>query len=148
MQVNAIYDKMNQATLKPEYAELRRLLEHDNFETRRGAQEFMANDPLYTPRYNVSLEMERELAFQRLKKLADRGFISVMDFERNPLNIFAAHEAAGMVDNSFSTKLTVQFNLFGGSIVKLGTDRHRYLLPKIDKLQAVGCFALTGQGCA
>jgi hypothetical protein len=26
---------------------------------------------------------------QRLKKLADKGFISVFDFEKNPLNIFA-----------------------------------------------------------
>ena len=32
----------------------------------------------------------------------------------NPLNIFAAHEIAGFADPSVATKMTVQFNLFGG----------------------------------
>ena len=32
----------------------------------------------------------------------------------NPLNIFAAHEIAGFCDPSMATKMTVQFNLFGG----------------------------------
>lgn len=33
----------------------------------------------------------------------------------NPLNIFAAHEIAGFCDPSMATKMTVQFNLFGGT---------------------------------
>ena len=48
-----------------------------------------------------------------------------------------------MIDGSFTTKMTVQFNLFGGTVIKLGTERHRHLLPKIDSLEAVGCFGLT-----
>ena len=32
----------------------------------------------------------------------------------NPLNIFAAHEVAAFCDGSMATKMTVQFNLFGG----------------------------------
>ena len=54
-------------------------------------KEFL-KDPLFIPRYNVSLRYERELALERLKKIADAGYISVFDFEENPLNIFAAHE--------------------------------------------------------
>ncbi len=43
--------------------------------------------------------------------------------------------------------MTVQFNLFGGTVLKLGTERHhKQLLPLIDNLQAVGCFALTELG--
>ncbi|CAJ0762013.1 15883_t:CDS:2, partial [Entrophospora sp. SA101] len=86
------------------------------------------------------------LALQRLKKLADQKFISVLDFEKNPLNIFAAHEIAGMVDGSMGTKMTVQWNLFGGSVIKLGTERHRHLLPGIDNLNDIGCFGLTELG--
>ena len=39
--------------------------------------------------------------------------------------------------------MTVQYNLFGGTVLKLGTQRHHDLLPGIDTLTNVGCFALT-----
>ncbi len=48
-----------------------------------------------------------------------------------------------MVDPSTTTKLTVQFNLFGGTLLKLGTDRHHHILEDIDRFNKVGCFALT-----
>ena len=41
----------------------------------------------------------------------------------------------------------VQFNLFGGSVLKLGTERHHgpkgEFIDAIDKLESVGCFGLT-----
>lgn len=65
----------------------------------------------------------------------------------NPLRIFAAHEVAAMCDASMATKMTVQFNLFGGTVLKLGTDvHHGPFLRKIDTLDAVGCFGLTELG--
>ncbi|KAL1915611.1 uncharacterized protein VTP21DRAFT_6735 [Calcarisporiella thermophila] len=42
--------------------------------------------------------------------------------------------------------MTVQWNLFGGTVIKLGTERHRNLLPKIDDMTAIGCFGLTELG--
>merc|ERR1719412_1067132 len=43
--------------------------------------------------------------------------------------------------------MTVQFNLFGGTDLKLGTQRHHDVLLKgIDDLSEVGCFALTELG--
>ena len=43
--------------------------------------------------------------------------------------------------------LKLQFNLFGGTVLKLGTDRHhKQLLEGIDNLQDVGCFGLTELG--
>ena len=46
-----------------------------------------------------------------------------------------------------ATKMTVQFNLFGGTVLRLGTDRHHgSLLDGIDSLDAIGCFALTELG--
>merc|ERR1712168_1122540 len=75
----------------------------------------------------------------------DAGFISVLNFVDNPLRIFAAHELA-VIDPAMGTKMTVQFNLFGGTVLRLGTERHHYLLPGIDSMKDVGCFGLTELG--
>ena len=42
--------------------------------------------------------------------------------------------------------MTVQYNLFGGSVVALHTSRHSYLFDKIDDFSIVGCFCLTELG--
>lgn len=90
---------------------------------------------------------DRELALKRLKGVCDGKFISVLDFRNNPLRIFAAHELSAIVDPAMTTKMTVQFNLFGGTVLKLGTERHhnRYLAG-IDSLDDIGCFGLTELG--
>jgi len=70
-----------------------------------------------------------------------------LDFKNNPLKIFAAHELSSIIDPAMATKMTVQFNLFGGTVLKLGTERHHSkLLSGIDDLNDVGCFGLTELG--
>lgn len=126
--------------------EMAALLDHDNHDMRKKFREFMS-DPVMVPIYNIPLNEERDLAFNRLKRICDAGFISVLDFNTNPLRIFAAHELAAIIDPAMTTKMTVQFNLFGGTILKLGTKRHHDLLLKgIDTLDDVGCFGLTELG--
>ena len=66
----------------------------------------------------MTLEEEREVAYSRLKAVCRAGFISVRDFLKNPRRIFAAHELAAVVDASMATKMTVQFNLFGGTVLR------------------------------
>ena len=132
---------------KENIVKLQKLLEHDNQDTRQQLRELF-KDHLFTPRYNVSLDEERDLALRRLQKICDHQLISVLDFKTNPHRIFSVHEAVGMMDGSTATKMTVQFNLFGGTILKLGTQKHHDLLLKdIDNLTAVGCFGLTELGC-
>lgn len=122
------------------------LLDHDNHDMRKKFREFMG-DPIMKPKYNISLAEEREVALLRLKRICDAGFISVLDFINNPLRIFAAHELAAIIDAAMATKMTVQFNLFGGTVLKLGTERHHSkLLAGIDTLDDVGCFGLTELG--
>lgn len=122
------------------------LLDHDNLEMRQKMREFFSRDDMI-PRYNISLAEERELAYERLRQVCRGGFISVRDFENNPRRIFAAHELSAIVDASMATKMTVQFNLFGGTVLKLGTDRHHgSLLQGIDTLDDMGCFGLTELG--
>ena len=122
------------------------LLEHDNRETRSALKELF-KDPLFTPRYALTLPEERELALARLKALCENKSISVRDFIHNPHRIFSVHETVGMMDGSVATKMTVQFNLFGGTVLKLGTEHHHDgLLDAIDSLESIGCFGLTELG--
>ena len=118
---------------KPSFdvAQMMHLLDHDNHEKRAKFRKILSEDPLMTPKYNISVDEERDLALKRLKKLCDQGFISVLDFKNNPLWIFAAHELAAVVDAAMTTKMTVQFNLFGGTVLKLGTERHHDKLLKV-----------------
>lgn len=127
--------------------ELQRMLDHDCEEERKCLKVLMCQDPLFVPKWNLGLEEERELALERLKRLCHSGTFSIEDFKTNPLRIFAAHECAALVDVSMATKMTVQFNLFGGTVLKLGTKRHHDLLLRgIDTLEDVGCFGLTELG--
>lgn len=122
------------------------LLDHDNHQMRADFRKFIS-EPVMVPRYNISLEEERDLALRRLQRICDNKFISVLDFWHNPLRIFAAHELAAIIDPAMTTKMTVQFNLFGGTVLKLGTERHhKELLAGIDNLQDIGCFGLTELG--
>ena len=52
----------------------------------------------------------------------------------------------GYVDGSLATKFTVQFNLFGGTLMALHTERHKEFMKKIDDLSHMGCFCLTELG--
>lgn len=52
----------------------------------------------------------------------------------------------GSVDGSLATKFTVQFNLFGGTLMALHTDRHLNFMKKVDSLEHMGCFCLTELG--
>jgi acyl-CoA oxidase len=103
-------------------------------------------DPIWTPVYNVPLAAERERAYKQLSFISKSNLVSVRNFINDPTNIFTAHEMIGGVSGSTATKFTVHYNLFGGSMIALHTDRHKYLFDKIDKLEITGCFCLTELG--
>ena len=124
---------------------LSQLLDHDSYETRQKMRKLM-QDEMFLPKYAIPLEEEREAAYKRLKLICEKKFFSIRDFGSNPRNIFAVHEIAGMVDGSMATKLTVQVNLFGGTVFKLGTARHHKLIDEMDVFDQVGCFGLTELG--
>merc|ERR1719320_243522 len=109
----------------------------------------MVNEnPIFIPKYQMSLHEERERALLQLKQFCSEKLFSVRAFlpGNDPREIFAAHEMGALIDGSMSTKLTVQFNLFGSTIAKMGTARHHHLLDGIDSLDEIGCFGLTELG--
>jgi acyl-CoA oxidase len=59
----------------------------------------------------------------------------------------SAFEALAFFDQSLVVKFGVQFGLFGGSVLFLGTGtHHRRYLPAIGSLELPGCFAMTEAG--
>lgn len=126
-------------------AELNAVWEPDNRGTRQ-AIKAMFSEPLFIRTYGHTLEEMKEITLQRLKRLASLGVVSPIDFDTNASNVYAAQETLATYDGALSTKFTVQFNLFGGTVVGLGTERHRRLVPQIASMDKVGCFALTELG--
>ena len=49
-------------------------------------------------------------------------------------------------NGSLATKFTVYFNLFGGTLMALHTDRHMSILKDVDSLKNMGCFCFTELG--
>ncbi|MBI2603675.1 MAG: acyl-CoA dehydrogenase family protein [Deltaproteobacteria bacterium] len=125
---------------------LKRLLENDNHDYREKLKLLMS-DPIFTPRFELSLKEQRNLAFTRLQKLFRSGMVDLHDFETDHRRIFALHDICGLIDGSLATKLTVQLNLFSGTVLKFGNrERWQRLREQANRLEAVGCFALTELG--
>lgn len=87
----------------------------------------------------------RELAFKQLKALVNEASIHPMKLlMEDPARYFTITEAIGFIDVSLGVKLGVQFSLWGGSVVNLGTQKHRdKYLEGISNLKFPGCFAMT-----
>ena len=52
----------------------------------------------------------------------------------------------GTINGDLSTKFTVQFNLFGGSLMALHTERHLPFMRDVSSLKNMGCFCFTELG--
>jgi acyl-CoA oxidase len=52
----------------------------------------------------------------------------------------------GQIDGSLVTKFTVQFNLFGGTLTGLYSQRHLPIMKEVDSLKNMGCFCFTELG--
>lgn len=103
-------------------------------------------DPVFYPKQYMTLDEQRDIAYKRLKKVADSKLFSIYDFINNPKNLLTAHEMLSCCDGVLATKFTVQFNLFGGTLIALHTDRHNDFLSKVDDLTHMGCFCFTELG--
>ena len=156
---------------------LQSMLNDGSEEYRQELFAYMATDPVFEPQQEAAgLDVQRDLAMRRLHKLSESGMLQVGFLDSAPLKFFQFHEAVGTMDGSTGTKLTgtrvtvqagqasctrpvylthllplsfvaVQYNLFGGTLLRLGTERHHAAyLKHVDSLDTMGCFALTERG--
>ncbi|KAF8019074.1 hypothetical protein BT93_H3827 [Corymbia citriodora subsp. variegata] len=115
----------------------------------RGIQEkvyeyFNSRPDLQTP-LEISKDEHRELCMRQLLGLVREAGIRPFQYVlEDPEKYLAIVEAAGSVDISLGIKMGVQYSLWGGSVINLGTKRHRdKYFDKIDSLEYPGCFAMT-----
>lgn len=86
----------------------------------------------------------RELVRSCLKLLLQEGYSPLSYFTRDFKKYFYLAELLSLVDLSLTVKMGVQYSLWGGSIINLGTERHRRLyFDDIDRFKLPGCFAMT-----
>ena len=128
------------ALLDGEHADLR-----DHIRTLLRDPVFEYQDDLPTPAYR-----EQVLRWTRL--LAEQGF-GALGFpeeyggEGDMEKFIVAFETLAYHDLSLVIKFGVQFGLFGGSIHRLGTERHHEeYLERVGSMELPGCFAMTEWG--
>ena len=124
---------------------MRKTLFNDNWEKWEKWNK-LAADPIFEHKFDMPLASMRDMAYAQIKRVTEEKLFSVFDFDNDKKNIFTAHEMLGNINGSLATKFTVQFNLFGGTLMALHTDRHLPFMRKIDSLENMGCFGFTELG--
>ena len=109
-------------------------------------------EPLFTPVYGIDVEEHRERVFDQAQALSKTPgprllFPKELGGDGEIGAAVTAFETQAMGDLSLLVKTGVQWGLFGGAILHLGTQRHheRYLAD-VMSLRLPGCFAMTETG--
>jgi acyl-CoA oxidase len=130
---------------------LRRFLDGEHREIRERVREIISR-PEFAPPRDVSREEHRDLMLERMRALAEEGGTAIgFPIEYGGMgNVggsIAGFETLGLGDLSLLVKCGVQFGLFGGAILHLGTERHhKAYLPGVISTHLPGCFAMTETG--
>ncbi len=109
----------------------------------------LLRDPFFAYTDVRNKEEYRMLVLKQLKELAKQG-LSAYAFpkeyggQEKYGDHIAVFEMLGLHDLSLTVKFGVQFGLFGGAIMGLGTEQHhRKFLEPMFKTDLLGCFAMT-----
>eukprot|EP00897_Mesotaenium_endlicherianum_P005878 jgi/Mesen1/5318/ME000265S04476 len=107
-------------------------------------QYFQHHPNLQTP-VELSKDEHRKLCMRQMEAIVrDANIRPFQALVQNQAKYFAIAEAVGHIDSSLAIKMGVQFSLWGGSVVNLGSKKHydKYFAG-IDNLDYPGCFAMT-----
>jgi acyl-CoA oxidase len=136
------------ATLEQTGTALRRLLDGEHAEIRDRVRWWLGT-PGHEPVYDLPREQYRERVLAWTRELASEGdpamgFPEAYGGQDAVARSVAAFETLAFGDLSLLVKCGVQFGLFGGAVLHLGTEHHheRYLRD-IVSVDLPGCFAMT-----
>ena len=128
----------------------------DFLDGRWGAVRMQAREQLaderFAPAYDLDVEAHRERVFDQLKAIAESpgprlGFPKRYGGGGDIGGFVTAFETMGSGDLSLLVKIGVQFGLFGGAILQLGTEpHHEQYLERMMSVDLPGCFAMTETG--
>jgi len=130
---------------------LTRLLDGDRHDHMQRMRTLLSDDAFaYPPPQPTGVYREQVMEWVQL--LAEQGLGALAFPEEyggggDMGDFMATFEALAMHDQSLVVKYGVQFGLFGGSIYRLGTEKHheRYL-NDVGSLELPGCFAMSELG--
>ena len=132
-------------------AALRRHLDGRWADTREQARELSA-DERFAVVVGEDVETQRAHVLERMYALAEagysrNGFPTACGGANDVGASITGFEMLAMGDLSLLVKTGVQWGLFGGAILHLGTERHhRAYLEDLIELRLLGCFAMTERG--
>ena len=115
------------------------------------AEEHLA-DPLFAPTHGLDLEAHRERVRAQIQRMAEGrgprlGYPRTLGGDADVGAAVTAFELLAHSDLSLLVKAGVQWGLFGGAILHLGTQRHHERhLPAVLSGDLLGCFAMTETG--
>jgi acyl-CoA oxidase len=92
---------------------------------------------------NEDLEGFREKTHFMVRKLLQANLLSLHELDRKPSEFYKLCEHSCWVDGSVAATLFGHFLIFGGSLVFLGTERHRHLIEPANDFSLPGCFCMT-----
>ncbi len=135
----------------PDAARLQESLDGRWAEARDGARQQL-RDPLFTPLYGLDIEAHRDRVAQQMRALAKTpgpqlGFPERYGGAGDIGGFVTGFETLAFGDLSLLVKVGVQWGLFGGALLHLGTEHHHesYLRPMMS-FELPGCFAMTETG--
>jgi acyl-CoA oxidase len=132
-------------------SKLQQILDGPNAEVRNKVRSWLS-DPQNAPRPDLPMEEHRAQVLAWTKELAGEGdttigFPKEFGGEGDVDKFVAGFETLGFGDLSLLVKVGVQFGLFGGAVLHLGTKKHHEAyLRDVMTVDLPGCFAMTESG--
>ena len=131
---------------------IRHYLDGEYRSLRERIRTLLAGPDLNRPPLPIPAEDYRELVFEWAKRAAERGetglgFPEKYGGKGDIAGSIVAFETMALGDLSLLVKCGVQFGLFGGAVLHLGTERHHEAyIADIVSLELPGAFAMTETG--
>ena len=104
---------------------------------------FISNNPIYQPDSNLSLDQQRTQTYNQMIEFIKSGLYDLKSIKSKPLDYIHTFESLCLVDPTLAIKWGVNLGLFGTSIINLGTEKHTYIIDKLNTGEISGCFAMT-----
>lgn len=115
----------------------------ENFQFKQYIFTTLENDPVFArrPGEDLSVEKKRELTFLRVKQLFRYNFLG--EYQLDPQKIMVFNDCLSMYDGSVGVKYGLSTGMFGATVSKSGSSRHKEYSDNSKDMKIFGCFSLT-----
>ncbi|XP_036002093.1 peroxisomal acyl-coenzyme A oxidase 3 [Fundulus heteroclitus] len=95
------------------------------------------------PGQEISVDKHRELTLLRVRQIYCYNFLTKDEALATPWKTLVLNDCLGMYDLGLAGKLFLGKQMFGATIVSLGSSRHSRFVEDADNMTSFGCFAMT-----